>query len=183
MYKIYVTYVVNRNPFAEVTAIYTQTDKGTKEKVVFWILEAWRRAGHAINSRTGVNNFKQAQPISHMNVCRTTVHIPRICSIEAGKYFRIFSVQRKWPGQRRVTCDTVMNILILLKMKLTQNGPNKLNTHYVGCRLNDIPRLQKLSSDILVHTHWHQFTHMSLSGSHGFERDQLVTRIARLVME
>ena len=36
MYKMYVTYVVNRNPFAEVTAIYTQTDKGTKEKVVFW---------------------------------------------------------------------------------------------------------------------------------------------------
>ena len=36
MYKMYVTYVVNRNPLAEVTAIYTQTDKGTKEKVVFW---------------------------------------------------------------------------------------------------------------------------------------------------
>ena len=42
MYKMYVTYVVNRNPFAEVTAIYTQTDKGTKEKVVFGGMEKGR---------------------------------------------------------------------------------------------------------------------------------------------
>ena len=31
----------------------------------------------------------------NLNVCRPTVHTPSICSIEAGKYFRIFSVQRK----------------------------------------------------------------------------------------